>query len=78
MHFITNMFQESQKYYKDYDYNIQLNVGKVSNEEIDRIISLDNIEKYSILYNSNNGVIKIKDIDKINLASGYIVRRRIL
>ena len=70
--FITNMFQESQKYYKDYDYNIQLNVGKVSNEEIDRIISLDNIEKYSILYSLNNGDIKIKDIDKINLDSGTL------
>ena len=70
--FIVNMFQESQNYYKDYDYNIQLNVGKVSNEEIDRIISLDNIEKYSILYSLNNGDIKIKDIDKINLASGTL------
>ena len=68
--FIVNMFQESQNYYKDYDYNIQLNVGKVSNEEIDRIISLDNIKKYSILYRSNNGVIKIKDINKINLDLG--------
>ena len=68
--FIVNMFQESQNYYKDYDYNIQLNVGKVSNEEIDRIISLDNIKKYSILYSSNNGVIKIKDINKINLDLG--------
>ena len=63
------MFQESQKYYKDYDYNIQLNVGKVSNEEIDRIFSLENIKQYSILYSSNNGVIKIKDINKINLDS---------
>ena len=67
--FIVNMFQELQKYYKDYDYNIQLNVGKVSNEEIDRIFSLDNIKQYSILYSLNDGVIKIKDINKINLDS---------
>ena len=67
--FIVNMFQESQKYYKDYDYNIQLNVGKVSNEEIDRIFSLDNIKQYSILYSLNDGAIKIKDINKINLDS---------
>ena len=70
--FIVNMFQESQTYYKDYDYNIELNVGKVSNEEIDRIFSLDNIKQYSILYCTNYGVIKIKDLDKINLAAGQL------
>ena len=70
--FIVNMFQESQTYYKDYDYNIELNVGKVSNEEIDRIFSLDNIKQYSILYCTNYGVIKIKNLDKINLTADQL------
>ena len=73
--FITNSFKTMGDYYKDYDYNIKLNsVDDLSKDEIDKILELDNIENYSILYEGKHDdgmiYIKIKDIDKINEVEG--------
>lgn len=73
--FITNSFKTMGDYYKDYDYNIELNsVYDLSKDEIDKILELDNIENYSILYEGKHDdgmiYIKIKDIDKINQVKG--------
>lgn len=73
--FITNSFKTMGDYYKDYDYNIKLNsVDDLSKDEIDKILELDNIENYSILYEGKHDdgmiYIKIKDIDKINEVKG--------
>lgn len=73
--FITNSFKTMGDYYKDYDYNIKLNsVDDLSKDEIDKILELDNIENYSILYEGKHDdgmiYIKIKDIDKINQVKG--------
>ena len=64
--FITNMFDLTGDYYTDYNYNMKLNLGTVTAEEIKQIVTQDNIERYTILYNQSDGVLKIKDLSKVN------------
>lgn len=71
--FITNMFDLTGDYYTDYNYNLELNLGTVTAEEIKQIVTQDNIERYTILYNQSDGVLKIKDLSKINKKEGNLI-----
>lgn len=71
--FITNMFDLTGDYYTDYNYNMELNLGTVTAEEIKQIVTQDNIERYTILYNQSDGVLKIKDLSKINKKEGNLI-----
>lgn len=64
--FIANMFDTTNEYYKDYDYNIQIHADEIENEDVEKILSQDNIKQYSILYRAKESM-KIKDISKINI-----------
>ena len=64
--FITNMFDLTGNYYTDYNYNMELNLGTITDEEMNQIVTQDNIERYTILYKQESGVLKIKDLSKIN------------
>lgn len=61
--FITNMFDLTDNYYEDYNYNLLIS-GSLKTDEINKIVSNNTVEKYSILY-STDGAYKIKDLDKI-------------
>ena len=71
--FITNMFDLTGDYYTDYNYNMELRLGTVTTEEIKQIVTQDNIERYTILYNQSDGVLKIKDLSKINKKEGNLI-----
>ena len=64
--FITNMFGFTTNYYTDYDYNVTI-YGLNSNniESIDKILSLESIEDYFMLYSYRDNGIKITDKSKI-------------
>lgn len=64
--FITNMFGFTANYYTDYDYNVII-YGLNSNniESIDKILSLESIEDYFMLYSYRDNGIKITDKSKI-------------
>lgn len=61
--FITNMFDLTDNYYEDYNYNLLIS-GSLKTDEINKIVSNNTVENYSILY-SVDGTYKIKDIKKI-------------
>ena len=67
--FITNMFDLTNNYYEDYNYNLLIS-GALKTEEIKKIVSNDTVESYSILYNTD-GTYKIKDLDKIIANDSY-------
>lgn len=66
--FITNTFDFAGDYYEDYDYNLKVYSGVdfLSNEEKNKILSLDNIDEHFIIYDDKIGTIRIKDLSKIN------------
>lgn len=67
--FITNMFDLTNNYYEDYNYNLLIS-GDLKTEEIHKIVSNNTVENYSILYNTD-GTYKIKDLDKIIANDSY-------
>lgn len=70
--FIANMLGQTETYYKDYDYNIQLNnLSEVSDETIKSILSYESVENYYMTYEDNGGSLKIRDIRKINNDDNY-------
>ena len=69
--FITNVFGLTDNYYEDYDYNLIVNNNDLSEDEINNIISLNNIEEYHMLYDSVEGLLKIKDLSKIIQTDQY-------
>lgn len=69
--FITNMFDLTNNYYEDYNYNLLIS-GNLKTEEINKIVSNDTVESYSILYNTD-GTYKIKNLDKIIANDSYPV-----
>lgn len=69
--FITNMFDLTNNYYEDYNYNLLIS-GDLKTEEIKKIVSNDTVESYSILYNTD-GTYKIKNLDKIIANDSYPV-----
>lgn len=71
--FITNMFNSTANYYKDYDYNVKI-YGRekgISEDEIKKITSLDNIDESFILYEDRINYININDLSKINESSRF-------
>ena len=64
--FITNMFDFTTNYYTDYDYNVTV-YGLDSNniESLDKILALESIEDYFMLYDYRDNGIKITDKSKI-------------
>lgn len=66
------MFDFTGGYYEDYDYNMKIYSGVdfLSNEEKDKILSLDNIDEHFIIYDDKIGTIRIKDLSKINQIEG--------
>lgn len=69
--FITNMFDLTNNYYEDYNYNLLIS-GDLKTEEIKKIVSNDTVESYSVLYNTD-GTYKIKNLDKIIANDSYPV-----
>ena len=67
--FIVNAFGLSNYYYKEYDYNFKIYSGleEITNQQLNKIISCDNIKEYFVLYKTKDNIyLKIKDLDKIN------------
>lgn len=66
--YLTNMFGMTEKYYKDYEYNVRLwSRNSIEKEECDEILKLNNIEESYITYMMPKGsTIKITDKTKIN------------
>ncbi len=53
------MFDLTDNYYEDYNYNLSVNSPDITDEEIKQIISHKAVESYSILYEAK-GSYKIK------------------
>lgn len=70
--FITNMFDFTGDYYENYDYNMKVYSGVdfLSDEEKDKILSLNNIDEHFVIYNDKIGTIRINDLSKINQVEG--------
>lgn len=66
---LANMFDLTNNYYEDYDYNVMIYCRGNSQADIDKITSLSNIEKSFILY-GNNAYLKISDLSKVNEIKG--------
>lgn len=62
--FISNMFDLTGNYYEDFEYNMKIYLPELNKEDINKILSLEHIESYNILYNTES-YIKIKDLSKI-------------
>jgi putative ABC transport system permease protein len=60
------MFEVSYKYYENYDYNMM--IYSMNEEEIDYIIKLDNIDEYFLLYDTaKHDYLRIYDKSKVEL-----------
>lgn len=66
--FITNTFDLTGNYYKDYDYNMVLynGVENLSDDQLNKILSLDNIKDRFILYEADQKIISVNDLSKVN------------
>ena len=67
--FITNMFDMSSNYYKDYDYNVRLYLRGNKASDVDKIKKVNYIDECFVLY-ENEKNLKIFDLDKINEIDG--------
>lgn len=63
--FITNTFEFSSNYYEDSNYNMQVSTSNLTDEDINKIITKQNIEQYSLLYEIRDDTFKIKDLSKV-------------
>ncbi len=67
--FLVNAFDLTGNYYEDYDYNfkIRTNLGEISEEQQNKIISYDSVQDYFMIYKTkDNTTLDIKDLSKIN------------
>ena len=66
--FITNAFDLTGNYYKDYDYNMVLynGVENLSQEQLNKIFQLNNIKEKYLLYDAEQYSLTITDLSKIN------------
>ena len=67
--FIVNMFETTGNYYHDYEYNMIIRPSEFD-EDINKILSNENVEKYHIVYEPKEHYYKIKDLSKINEIDG--------
>ncbi len=67
--FLTNMFGMTERYYKDYEYNIRImSRDTISEEEYREISKLENIEEKFTIYNMPQiSSIEITDMSKVNV-----------
>ena len=70
--FLTNMFDLTDDYYKDYSYNVKLYVNDVDSKDIDRIQKLNYMDEKFALYEITDNF-EIYDIDKVNEIPGQII-----
>lgn len=64
--FLTNAFDMSSNYYQDYSYDLVLHrVEDLSQDEINKILSLDNIIDYFKFYEEKENYLKVKDLNNI-------------
>lgn len=70
--FTTNTFELTGNYYEDYDYNVILYAKQYNppQDDLNKILALDNIKESFVLYEDESESIKIKDLSKINLMDG--------
>ena len=66
--FITNAFDLTGNYYKDYDYNMVLynGVENLSQEQLNKIFELNNIKEKYLLYDAEQYSLTVTDLSKIN------------
>lgn len=67
--FINNAFGLSNYYYKEYNYNFKIysTSENITNDQISKIITCENVKEYFILYEKKDKeYLKITDIDKVN------------
>ena len=62
---VTNMFDLSNQYYKDLDYNVRLYLRGNKASDVDKIKKVNYIDECFVLY-ENEKNLKIFDLDKIN------------
>ncbi len=67
--FITNTFDLSSNYYKDYDYNVRLYLRGNDEADVERIKRVNYIDKCFAIYEANQDL-KIFDKEKINAIRG--------
>lgn len=63
--FIHEMFDVANSYYKSYDYNLSISGVNVKESDIEKILSLKNVNNLHVLYESKQSL-KIKDLNKVN------------
>ncbi len=66
---LTNMFDLTDNYYQDYDYNLVIYCSNNPKEQIEKITNLNNIDEYFLLYRSDD-YLKIFDENKVNKMEG--------
>lgn len=68
--FVTSAFDFSQQYYLMYDYNVRASSGAIRNmtkQDIQKIRTIEGVEKAYFLYDNTDEMFKIKDLNKINI-----------
>ncbi len=70
--FLVNAFDLSNNYYKDYDYNLRMNIREISEEDIEKIVNVDGVNEKYISYKCSKDL-KIFDLSKINTEGGILV-----
>ena len=61
--FITYTFKLSGNYYQDLDYDLKIRVNDPTEENINNIINLDNIDKYNIVYEGD--ILNVKNSNRL-------------
>lgn len=65
--FITSAFGFSDRYYKEYDYNVNVSgLEDVNKDDMNKILDLDNIKNYTITYYPKGRYIEINDLSMVN------------
>lgn len=66
--FITNLFDFTSNYYTSYEYNfiVKGNLKNSKSDELDKLITLNNIDEFFILYESSENYFRIWDLNKIS------------
>lgn len=62
--FITYTFKLSGNYYQDLDYDLRITLNDSSKDNIDNIISLNNIDKYNIVYEASD-ILNVKNSNRL-------------
>ncbi len=69
---LTNMFDLTENYYQDYDYNVQIYAYNATDQDIDKIKGLNYIDEKFVVY-ENSSSFHIFDVDKVNEIPGQVI-----